>query len=436
VDFVFEIGIILALLVANGIFAMAEIAVVSAKKSKLKLLAEKGDARARRALALAESPNRFLATVQVGITLVGILAGAYGGAALSENFAVYLRQVSFLAPYANPIAFGLVVASITYLSLILGELVPKRIGLRNPERIAGLLAAPMSAVSAVTRPLVSFLSLSTEGILKILGLKEIPEAPVSEEELKLMAREGLRVGVLHRAESEMVESVLTLDKVRVRDLMTPRSKIIWIQEDETHDRIWHKVVVSGHTRFPVYSTTRDRVIGMVSVKEIYANLAAGVPVRVKDLIVEPLVVPSSQNALALLESFKRTGRHMAVVVDEFGTVTGLVTLHDLMESIVGEFTTQDKRLRPEARKREDGSWLVDAMLPIDEFESQVLDFPLDAAETREYETFGGFLVNRLGHVPEEGESFDCGPYTVEIIDMDAHRIDKVLLLRKKGVSTQ
>lgn len=430
-DILFEITVILLLLVANGIFAMAEIAVVSSKKSKLRLQAEKGDIKALRALGLVESPNRFLATVQVGITLVGIIAGAYGGATLSAQLAGVLRQFSAVEAYANGLAFGIVVLFITYLSLIIGELVPKRLGLSNPERFAAMLAGPMSALSTAAKPLVSFLSASTEGLLKILGLKELPEATVTEDELKLMAREGLRVGVLHPAESEMVESVLALDRLKVRDLMTPRVKIIWIQENEAHDRIWHKVVVSGHTIFPVYAANRDRAIGVISVKAIYANLAAGVPVRVKDLMIEPLVVPASQNALSLLETFKRTGRHMAVVVDEFGTVTGLATLHDLMEAIVGEFPAMDKRSRPTAKQREDGSWLVDAMIPAEEFEIAVKDFPLDPAAERDYETFGGFVVKRLGHVPAEGESFACGPYTVEVIDMDNHRVDKVLLLRTK-----
>jgi putative hemolysin len=428
VDIVIQSLVILLLLFANGVFAMAEIAVVTAKRSKLRALSEKGDAKARRALALAESPNRFLATVQVGITLVGIVAGAYGGASMGEKLAVYVRQIPVLAPYANVIAFSIIVLCITYLSLVIGELVPKRVGLSNPERIAGLVAGPMAALSRITGPLVSMLSASTEGLLKIFGLRDAPEATMTEDELKLMAREGLRVGVLQPAESKMVESVLALDKLEVQDLMTPRGKIIWVHENETHDRVWHKIVVSGHTTFPVYSKTRDQATGIISIKSIYANLAAGVPVRVKDLVIESLVVPESQNALALLETFKRTGRHMAIVVDEFGVVAGLVTLHDVMEAIIGEFPTMDKRLRPTAKRRDDGSWLIDAMIPIEEFEEAVKDFPLDPVETRDYETFGGLIIRRLGHIPTEGETFVCGPYIVEIIDMDHHRVDKALLL--------
>lgn len=431
-EFVYEIAVILLLLVANGVFAMAEIAVVSARKAKLKDLAEKGSAGALRALALAEAPNRFLSTVQVGITMVGIVAGAYGGAKLSEDLAALLKPIPVLGPYSSGVAFGVVVVCISYLSLIIGELVPKRIGLSNPERISSLLAGPMSGLSRLASPLVWLLSASTDAALKLLRLKHAPEAGVTEDELRLLAREGLRVGVLHPAESAMVESVLTLDKLRVSDLMTPRAKIIWIHVEEPHDRIWHKVVVSAHTTFPVYGETRDQVLGVITVKAIYANLAAGVPVRVRDLMVSPLVVPSTQNALQLLETFKRAGRHLAMVVDEFGTITGLVTMHDVLEAIAGEFPTQGERLRPAARRREDGSWLVDAMIPIDQFAAEVKDFPLDPAEAREYETFAGFVVSRLGRVPREGECFVCGAYTVEIIDMDGHRVDKVLLLPAKA----
>jgi putative hemolysin len=289
----------------------------------------------------------------------------------------------------------------------------------------------MSALSRLAAPLVWLLSASTDAALNLLRLKNAPQEGVTEDELRLLAREGLRVGVLHPAESAMVESVLALDKLRVSDLMTPRAKIIWIHVEEPHDRIWHKVVVSAHTTFPVYGDTRDNVLGVITVKAIYANLAAGVPVRVRDLMVSPLVVPSTQNALQLLETFKRAGRHLAMVVDEFGTITGVVTMHDVLEAIVGEFPSQGERLRPAARRREDGSWLVDAMIPIDQFAAEVKDFPLDPIEAREYETFAGFVVSRLGRVPREGDCFACGAFTVEIIDMDSHRVDKVLLLPAK-----
>jgi putative hemolysin len=264
--------------------------------------------------------------------------------------------------------------------------------------------------------------------MRLLGLKDAPEATVTEEELRLLAREGLRAGVLQKTESEMVESVLALDKLQVKDIMTPRPKIIFIQRDEPHELIWHKIVVSGHSHFPVYESSRDQLVGVVNVKSIYAHLAANIPIRIKDLVVPPLFVPTSVNALSLLETFKHEGRHVAIVIDEFGAVQGLVTTHDIMEAIVGEFPTMDARLRPTAKRRDDGSWLVDAMLPVDEFESTVTDFPLHPKPDRDYETFGGYIIKRLGRVPHEGESFAAGPYIVEIIDMDHLRVDKVLLL--------
>ena len=423
-----EVSIILVLLVANGVFAMAEIAVVSARKARLRSWAEGGNSRARKALSLAESPNRFLSTVQIGITLVGIFAGAYGGARLAGRFAEYLETIPALANYAEGVAFGTVVVGITYLSLVIGELVPKRIGLGHPERIASFIAGPMIFLSAVAKPLVHLLSASTEGLMKILGIKPNTDTAVTEEEVKLLVREGLRVGVLHKSESEMVESVLALDQLPVKELMTPRAKIIWIHHNDPHETIWHKIVVSAHTTFPVYEEDRDHVLGLVSVKDIYAQLAAGIQVKIQDLVTPAITVPPNQTALGLLEIFKRSGKHIAIVIDEYGSVIGLVSLHDIMEAIAGDFPTMDARLRPIAKRRDDGSWLVDAMISIDEFAEAVKDFPLEPAGARDYSTLGGYIVKRFGRVPSEGESIQAGDYLVEVIDMDHHRIDKVVLL--------
>ena len=427
-EILFEISIILVLLLANGLFAMAEISVVSSRKARLRSWAEAGNQRAKKALSLAESPNRFLSTVQIGITLVGIFAGAYGGARLAGRLAEYLAQFPAVARYSEGLAFGLVVAVITYLSLVLGELLPKRIGLGHPERIASIIAAPMLALSTIAKPLVHLLSASTELLLKMLGIKPNTETAVTEEEVKLLVREGLRAGVLHKSESEMVESVLALDQLPVKELLTPRAKIIWIHQNDPHDTIWHKIVVSAHTTFPVYEQDRDHVLGVVSVKDIYAQLAAGIPVKIRDLVTPAITVPPNQTALGLLEIFKRTGKHVALVIDEYGSVLGLVSLHDIMEAIVGDFPTLDARLRPIAKRRDDGSWLVDAMINIDEFAEAVADFPLETAGQRDYSTLGGYIVKRFGRVPAEGESITAGPYLVEVIDMDHHRIDKVVLL--------
>ncbi len=431
-DIVFELAVILALLVANGVFAMTEIALVSARKARLRKLADEGNPRAAVALELADAPNRFLSTVQVGITLVGILAGAFGGATLAKQISASLAGVDGLSPYADALGMGVVVLTITYFSLVIGELVPKRLALAHPEGISLAMAGTMRKLSIMAGPAVSFLSFSTDALFKLFQFKPAEESSVSEDEVKLMIREGQRAGVFLPAESEMVESVLKLDRVPARDLMTPRAKIIWINVNDPHEAIWHKIVVSGHTTFPVYEGNRDRVLGVISVKSIYANLAAGAPVQVRDLMTPPLVVPAVMPANVLLEKFKQTGKHVALVADEFGGIMGLVSLHDIMEAIIGELPSIEDRSRPRAVRRDDGSWLVDGMLDVEEFERTVSDFKLHPAFHRDYQTFAGFVMKHLGRMPEEGETFRLNGYLVEIIDMDGHRVDKVLLIPDKA----
>jgi putative hemolysin len=345
-----------------------------------------------------------------------------------------MKQVDWLAPHADKAAFAVVVTTLTYFTLVIGELVPKRLGLSNPEGIARALAGPMTALSRLAAPLITVLGASTEALLKIFRLKPEQEVVVSEEEVKLMVKEGTRAGVFLKHESEMVESVLALDRVPVRDLMTPRAKIIWVNVAEAHDALWHKIVVSGHTTFPVYEGNRDHVVGFITVKAIYANLAAGLPVRVKDLMTPPLVVPGSQAASTLLETFKRGRHHVAVVADEFGGVIGMVSLHDIMEAIVGELPSQSEKAKPAALRRDDGSWLVDGMLDVEAFERLLPEFKLHPPGQRDYQTFAGFVMKHLGHVPREGESFQLHGYSVEVIDMDGHRVDKLLLMPVQTVA--
>jgi len=424
----FEIVIIILLLVVNGVFAMAEIAVVSARKTRLRRMADQGSAKARIALELAESPNRFLSTVQIGITLVGVFAGAFGGATLAAKLAVPIGQSSLLAPYADKIAFGIVVAVITYFSLVIGELVPKRFGLSNPEGVAMLIARPMHWLARFAGPLVSVLSASTEAFLRVLGFKPGKEVTVSEEEVRVMMQEGLRAGAFNKVESHIVHSALQLDQLPVREIMTPRPKVIWLNQNDPHEQIWHKIVVSGHSHFPVYEGNRDHTVGVVSVKAIYANLAAGVGVNLRDLLVPPLIVPESQTVLQLVETFKQTGKHIALVADEFGSLVGLVTLNDVMEAVVGEFPSQGERSKPEARKRDDGSWLIDAMIDLEAVERALPGFKFGGDAYTEYQTLAGFVVKTLGRVPREGETFEAQGYIFEVLDMDRHRVDKVLVM--------
>ena len=430
-----ELAIIFALLLANGLFSMAEIAIVSSRKAKLRQLADAGDTRARLALTLAESPNSFLATVQIGITLVGVLAAAFSGASISEQLAAYLRQFPSLAPSADKIAFALVVVTLTYFTLVIGELLPKRIGLGNPEGVARALAGPMHRLSRLGAPLVALLGRSTDLLLALCRIQPVPEARVTEEEVRLLVREGTRAGIFHPQEPAMIESVMAFDRVPVRDLMTPRAKIIWINAADTHETIWHRIVVSAHSTFPVYEGTRDNVLGFVTIKAIYANLAAGAAVNVRDLTTPALIVPGSQPATTLLEAFKKSGKHVALVTDEFGGISGLVSLHDIMETIVGEMPTQGDRHQPKAVRRDDGSWLVDGMFDAGDFERAVTDFPLHPAHERDYQTFAGFVVKRFGHMPGEGESFHHAGYLVEVIDLDGHRVDKVALIPLKNLPT-
>lgn len=424
-----EIAILLGLILANGFFAMAEIAMVSVRRERLRMRAERGDAGAKLALELAESPNRFLSTVQIGITLIGVVAGVFGGATLAEDLAGWLGGIPVLKVYAQEIALVLVVGTITFLSLVVGELAPKRIGLGYAETIACRSARFMARLSRAVYPLVRILSWSTDGLLKVLPLRTEGEPTVSEDEVKGLMREGLRAGAFNRVESEMVSNVLDLDRLVVRDIMTPRPKIIWLSKQDTHESIWHKIVVSRHSQFPVYEGSRDHVVGVVSVKAIYANLAAGVPIHLGDLMTQPLIVPETQPVPKLLDSFRQTGTHVALASNEFGTIVGMVTLIDVMEAVVGELPSQDDRLKPDIRLRPDGTWLADALVDIGRAEEVLSGFKADDAQERDYETLAGFVAKRLGRLPREGDLVPTERYVFEVIDMDMHRVDKILVTR-------
>ena len=422
-----ESVVILLLFVANGVFAMTELAVISARRARLKQLAEAGDRRARVALDLAEAPNRFLPTVQVGITLIGLLAGAFGGATVARQIALALAAFAPLAPYAEAAGVGVVVVALTYFSLVIGELVPKRLALANPEGIARRMARPMDWLSHLARPAVKLLGASTDLALKLLGVKLKPAPTVSDDEVKLLLREGMEAGVFHAAEPQMVASVLAFDQRPVQDIMTPREKIIFLNRTDPHEAVWHKIVVSGHSNFPVYDGARDRVVGVVSVKAIYANLAAQVGVRLADLMTRPLTVPATQTVMNLLDRFKQTGQHIALVVGENGAVVGLVTLVDVLEAIVGEIPSLEDRLRPEARRRPDGSLLVDGRFLLAKLEPLLGGVPLPAGAQTEHATVAEFVAGQLGRAAKEGDTFDWQGFRFEVIDMDLQRIDKVLI---------
>lgn len=423
-----EVFLILLLLAVNGVFAMTEIAVVSARKARLRRLAEAGDARAATALALAETPNRFLATVQIGITLVGVLAGAFGGATIARAIAAAAARVPWLAPYGEAVGLGVVVVGISFCSLVLGELVPKRIGLNSPERIARMMAGPMDRLARLSAPVVRLLAGTTELVLRLLPLSRPAESAVSEDDVRDLLREGVRSGVFDRREPAMVEGVLALDRLTVAEIMTPRQGFIWLNLGAPHGALWHKIVASGHSRFPVYAETRERVVGVLSVKDVYANLAAGLPVRTADLMVPPLFVGQLRSAATLLELFQRTRHRLAFATDEQGRTVGLVTLHDVMEAIVGELPSRADRLRPQALQRPDGSWLMDGGVSLEMAEALVgrLRFP-DRARM-ECPTLADFVAWRRGAALAEGASVVVQDHRLEILDLEGSRIDKVLVV--------
>lgn len=432
----YEVLIILLLVAVNGLFAMTEIAVVSARRSRLRQLSEAGDRRARLALSLADSPNRFLSTVQVGITLVGILAGAFGGATIAEELGKPLSALPGLESYGKGVALALVVVAITCLSLILGELVPKRIGLARPESIALVMARPMQSLATATAPLIRFLSFSTDTLLRLFGVSPGNQSAVSEDEVRGLMQEGLRAGAFNKVETRIVGGALELDRLPTRALMTPRTKITWVNKNDPHETVWHKIVVSGHSHFPVFEGNRDNAVGMVSLKAIYANLAAGIPVRIGDLMTPPLVVPDTQDAVHLLDTFKQSRKHIALVADEFGGIVGLVSLHDVMEAVIGEFPSQEERAKPRIQKRDDGTCLIDGLVELDALEASFPGIPFRDQPECDYTTLAGFVLKRLGHVPREGETFDWHGYRFEVLDMDRHRIDKVLVTLAEQPSPQ
>ena len=422
-----EILVILLLLVANGVFAMTEMAVVSSRKSRLRLMADGGNAGALAALSLAESPNRFLPSVQIGITLVGLLAGAFGGATIAEQIAVGLNTWPALAPYAEVIGVGVVVLALTFFSLVIGELVPKRLALANPENIASLMARPLNWLSQLARPVIWVLGQATDFSLWLLRVKPRAKEEISEEEVKLLMREGTHAGVFHPAETRMVESILAFDQRPVLDIMTPRGKVIFLRRDEKPEALWHKIVVSGHSSYPVHDGNRDHILGVVSVKSIYANIAIGAGANVADLMVQPLFVPVSQTIASLLENFKRTGKHLAVVTDERERFLGLVTLVDVLEAIVGEIPALEERLKPEARRREDGSWLVDGRFDQRKLR-ELLNLPQASNDSvAPKQTVAGFIIARLGAGAKEGDVLGSNGWKYEVLDMDGERIDKVLV---------
>lgn len=424
-----EILTVLLLVLANGLFAMSEMSIISARKARLQELADRGNRRARIALELADAPNRFLSTVQVGITLIGILAGAFGGATVAEKLARLLSQVPPLQPYSEAIALGFVVLCITYLSLIIGELVPKRLALNSPEKIAMLVAAPMRRLSAIAYPLVHLLSISTEAVLRLLGAASPSDEPlITEEEIKVLLRQGAEAGTFEVAEQDMVERVFQLRDQHVSGLMTPRPDILWLDLNDPLEVNRRKLIESHHSRFPVCRDDLDNILGVINVTDLMAQALSGQPLELTSLLRRPLFIPESTAAPKVLELFKSSGTHIAIVVDEYGVTQGIVTLNDVLEVIIGDVPFADQPQETAAVQREDGSWLIDGMLPIEKFKELFRLDELPAEDRSNYKTLGGFVITRLGHIPSAADYFEWRDFRFEVMDMDGNRVDKVLVI--------
>lgn len=422
-----EIIVILILIIANGIFSGSEMAVISARKVRLEQAANRGNRKARVALRLANAPNNFLSTVQIGITSIGVLSGAVAGATIAERLELVLEGNPILQPYSEGISVVIVVGLITYLSLVIGELVPKRIALNNPEQIACLVAKPMQFLSRFVAPLVHLLSISTDLLLKLLGIKASEEPAITEEEIKVLIRQGAESGMFEESEQEMVERVFRLGDRSVKSLMTPRTKIVWLDLDSPLTETIQKVHDSSYSRFPIARGSIDQCVGIVRGSRLLATQLFNQNAELESLMQSPLYVAESTRALNVLEQFKQTGIHIALITDEYGGIEGLVTLTDLMEAIVGDLPLIETQEEPMAIQREDGSWLLDGLLAIDEFRGIFSDQSLPKMQIYAYHTLGGFVMHSLMHIPQSGEHFDWGGLRLEVMDMDGTRVDKVLV---------
>ena len=410
-------------------------ALVSSNRRRLTRLAEDGSKGAKAALELLANPSKFLSTVQVGLTFGSIIAATFGGAPLAQHIRPYLEASnwSWLHDNADTISRTGVSFVIGSLTIVLAEIVPKRLGLSNPEGLAVMLSRPMTLVSVLASPLVSTLGFFADIILRIFGRKRTPEDTMSEDELRMMVDQGMASGVLHAAEHRMVHGALSLDLVTAERLMTPSNRVVWLNLDDSDEVNWRKVVASGHTWFPVYRGSPDRPLGVVSVKRLWANLSLVGTASIKDLLTEPPTVPTSCTGTQLLEMFRKDKIHIALVTDEFGRVRGVVSLNDVLESVVGELPNEGSPIaQPKPiRRREDGSWIVDAVVSLDDFREAtgiVGRFPGEGSGR--FTAVSGFIMRTLGRIPAEGDRVEALGHIFEVVDMDGHRLDKILVMPK------
>jgi putative hemolysin len=423
-----ELLIILLLVLLNGIFSMSEIALVSSRKSRLEAAAKNGDSSAKAALTLANSPTRFLSTVQIGITLIGLLTGMYSGDNITADFEQIISRIDVLRPYSHSLAVGTVLVFITYLSLVLGELVPKRIGMANPESISKVMATPMNLLSKVTAPFISLLGFSSDLIIKVLNIRQ-SENSVTEEEIKSLIQEGTSGGVFEEIEQEIVHNVFQLGDRRVTSLMTNRQEIVWLDLEDSVEENKAKILESRHSIYPVCRGAVDDVVGLVYVKDLIATDIEAQMADLNAIVRDPVYLPESNRAYQALEKFKEQRVYFGIIVDEYGGLLGVLTMHDIMDALVGDIS-EDIEEASEIVKREDGSYLVDAQLPFDDF-LQYFSINVQEAERRElvgFNTLGGFVLHILENIPKVGEQFKWKNFEFEVVDMDRSRIDKLLVI--------
>jgi putative hemolysin len=422
-----EILLILLLIIVNGIFVMSELAIVSARKVRLQHLANQGDTKARIALDLANAPNKFLASVQIGITLLAILSGAFAESTIARRLVPLLSLFPGLGVYRDPLASVIAVLLITYLTLIIGELVPKQLALNYPERIASFVAVPMRMLAIIASPIVYLLSASTDLVVQLLGIRPSTEPLVTEEEIRVLIEQGTEAGTFEEAEQDMVERVFRLGDRPVSALMTPRPDIVWLDLEDTTEENRKKMLDSCHSRFPVCQGGLDNALGVMHVTDLLARTLSGQTLDLTIGLRQPVFVPESTRGLKILELFKQTGIHLALVVDEYGVIQGLVTLNDIMVEIVGDVPSAGELEEPQAVQREDGSWLLDGMLPVEEF-FEIFDIEEIPKEHRgSYQTLGGFVITHLGRIPSATDHFEWENLRFEVMDMDGNRVDKVLV---------
>ena len=427
-----EIIIILVLVIINGVFAMTEMAMVSSRKSRLQHRADNGDAGAKTALDALQDPNKFLSSIQIGITLVGILAGVFGGATVAENLGEWLRGIPLFGHYGPAIGIGVVVVVITYLSLVIGELAPKRLALNNAEGIASFMAAPLRFLTRLATPAILLLSFSTDALLMILRVRPKKELSHTEDEIKILIEESTQAGIFEKSEQDLMNRALSLGDLHVSDIMTPRPDMVAFDILAQPEEIRDKTTTSGHSCFPVYSEDPNNIIGMISIKDLWVQFVTAEGQDIQSIILPPLFVPETLRALKVLELFKKSGTHVALVIDEYGTVQGIVTLHDILEMMVGDPPSSELATDLDAVHREDGSWLIDGLLSIDRFKEL---FEIDAMpeeDTEHYRTIAGFMLFQFGHIPSTGSRFEWAGWQFEVVDMDGNRIDKILVTPSKS----